>query len=77
MHLLWVAIESLRLRQERLARLIQDEPLTAKIADIEHDLDGSSQSDVEAIISARGIPSGCCARVACPRLRQTAARNEA
>lgn len=40
-----------------LVRFIRDEPLTTKIADIEHDLDGSSQSDIEAIVSARGISS--------------------
>lgn len=38
-----------------LAQFIQDKPLTAKIADIEHDLEGSSRSDVEAIVSACGI----------------------
>jgi hypothetical protein len=40
-----------------LAKFIRDDPLTAKIADIEHDLDGSSGSNVEAIVSARGISS--------------------
>lgn len=38
-----------------LARFIRDEPLTTKIADIERDLDGSSRSEVETIVSARGI----------------------
>jgi hypothetical protein len=38
-----------------LAGFIQNEPLTAKIAEIEHDLDGCRQSEVGPIISARGI----------------------
>lgn len=38
-----------------LARFIQDEPLTAKIADIEHDFDGCIRGEVGPIISARGV----------------------
>jgi hypothetical protein len=38
-----------------LAGFIQNEPLTAKIAEIEHDLDGCRRSEVGPIISARGI----------------------
>lgn len=38
-----------------LAQFIRDEPLTAKIADIEHDLDGCSRDAVEGIVSARGV----------------------
>jgi hypothetical protein len=38
-----------------LAKFIQDEPLTAKIADIERALDGCGVSEVGAIISARGV----------------------
>jgi hypothetical protein len=38
-----------------LARFIEDEPLTKKIADIEHDLDGCVRREVEPIISARGV----------------------
>ncbi len=38
-----------------LARFIQDEPLTAKIADIEHELNGCGRGEVGPIISARGV----------------------
>lgn len=38
-----------------LAQFVRDEPLTAKIADIEHALDGCSRDAVEGIVSARGV----------------------
>lgn len=40
-----------------MARFIQDEPLTAKIGDIEHDLAGCLRDDVEPIISGQGVSS--------------------